>query len=230
MTKGVIAYLRASNTDPNASDQALADQQASLAQWLVDNRSEVVAQFIEVEGESAGRPRLAGAICASRRLGLPLVIVSLQAIGSGASFSPRVTSVPVIVLPQPAREAPQIIACPFGNREEVCLHVGRMVEGRLPLYLCNPRDVALTNVTVRGGALQLGMADLIPTCSSTLSFAFIEPQKCVLLEQHDVNLEGDFLDCLQIAFDRAGLRFRGAVLLRNLLQVERPIRIAFDPR
>lgn len=216
----IVVYLRTSGLDSIASTQALDEQRARLAGWSATNVCTVLQEFLEIEGNEPGRPRLAEAIAACRSKGASLVIVSTQPIGEGRSFAPRVASVPVIVLP------PQTIACPSVCRKGVCLWVGPMTDDLIPLYLCNPQDIPLRNVIVRGSGLYLGTRNFIPTCSSSNTVLRVAPQTAELIEVRNAHLEGEFLDALEIEFDEGEvIGMKGIAVLRNLLDRRSPIKI-----
>ena len=176
----------------------------------------IVGQFTEEEGEHAGRPALAkaAALCKAQRA--TLVIVSTQAIGSGAPFEPRIVSVPVKILPQPNRPTLPVIPVPANSSAEVSLYLGAVHSGRTPVYLCNPKTVPLLNVTVTAG----GFSTDIPydqrcePCAVTIkAFAGVAPGTAQLIEARDVMTEGESMDQRRVRFNEGGAIREGGTFL-----------------
>ena len=152
-----------------------------------------------------------------------MVIVSKAAIGVGPPFDPRIASVPVLVVPQPKRPIPPVIPLPAKSGKEVSLFVGAVHDGCIPVYLCNPKPVALTDVTVSMSGLYTAVChdeSMIPFGARPETFARIEPFTAQLIESRSVMMEGESIDQRRIRFEEDGEIREGVVYLSKL----------FDPK
>ena len=215
----IVVYLRCRLADRVASDAAMIEQRVMLATWCAAQAEaqSILAEFLEEEGEGVSRPSLVAAIAFCKARKATLVIVSMQPIGTGQPFEPRIASVPVAILPQPKRPTPSVIPLPAKSRDEVSLYVGTVENGRVPVYLCNPKSVALTDVTVTIDGFYTAVRhdeSLILMSGASKIFARIEPGTAQLIETRDINKEGESIDRTQIRFDQGG-KIRESIAFLN---------------
>ena len=232
-TAGIVVYLRCRPADRVTSDAAVFEQRAMLTAWIEAQAAlqHILAEFIEEEGEGVGRPALAAAIAYCKAQRATLVILSTQPIGTGQVFEPRIASVAVIVLPQPKRSLPFVIPLPAKSKEDVSLYIGAICNGQIPVYLCNPQPIAMTDIVVTTDGLYTDLPkDMgwIPVGGPAQSFARIEPLKAQLIEVRNVMNEGESADRIRIRFNRSGDICEGVAYLSKLFD-SRFIRLDIQP-
>ena len=228
----IAIYFRSRLGDPG-SRAALDEQRAMLAGWLTSqaDQPEILQEFIEVEASGLGRPAMAAAIALCKSQKASLVVVSTQPIGAGPPYDPRVASVPLIVLPQLHRPTPEVISLPAKSRNDVSLYVAAMHNGRLPVYLCNPRPVALTEITVSYNGLDTSAGSggkAIPFGRPQKTFARIEPMTAQLLETRDPMMEGESIEMRGVRFREGGETREGVAYFQGLFD-PKFIEVKFKP-
>ncbi len=187
-----------------------------MTAWLLSRptQTEVARELVEVEDGGSARPALAEAVAWCRPRAASLVVPRTAPIASGPAFHPRIVSVPVVVLPQPHRPAPAVIAAPHRAPERVALYVGHRDDaGFIPLYLTNVGPDALTDVTVDGSGLFLDEGRTVATNGTRHRVGRIEPGTAVLVEERDTWTAGEYLDALHVTFRQGTAMLHGVVVL-----------------
>jgi hypothetical protein len=146
----IIVYYRTRPSELSQSERALAEQHESVQSWLANRTTSVIKEYAEAEGGESDRPQLRRAIEACRLTGATLLIARTEAIGAGKPFLPRITTVPVIVVPQPDRpigySRPASVVAPCGLSLHFDANAGSAGQ---PVYVCNRTGVTLEDVTIR---------------------------------------------------------------------------------
>ncbi|KRQ91680.1 recombinase family protein [Bradyrhizobium valentinum] len=145
----VIVYYCIRPSDPSYSDQSLEEQRAAVQSWLTSHPATIEAEYIEPETDGFSRPHLRDAIEACKQTGATLLVARTEAVGSGAPFSPRITSVPVAFAPETPRDRGYIIAAPGKAPTGITLYFpDRGAMNVMPVFLCNRTDRTMRDITV----------------------------------------------------------------------------------
>ncbi|MCK1514097.1 recombinase family protein [Bradyrhizobium sp. 190] len=206
----VIVYYRTRPSDPSYSDQALEEQRAAVHSWLTSRPAIIKAEYIEPETDGFSRPHLRDAIEACKQTGATLLVGRTEAVGSGAPFSPRITSVPVAFAPNTPRDKGYIIPVPEKAPGGLTLYFPDHSDWRImPVYLCNRTDQAMRDIEVGtvGVTAKLSMSTPIAagsaplaTTPTSLTIEQLAPNTAVLIDRHDPMIDGDFITFYDVAF------------------------------
>jgi hypothetical protein len=196
----------------------LIEQRTAVIDWTnTESNADIVGEFAEDEDQSQGRPRLAAAIEACRKLGASLVVASTEVIGQGNPFYPRIMSVPVIKLPAPDRPLGHVKTVPAGTPSGLSLHFDNHAEGlRSDVYLCNNCTEPLGGATVRLTGATMDLVGEIDRCTAfagqyPLSGPYVTPTQVVpihtlepgtafLLTDYDDVLDGDLILVFDVSY------------------------------
>lgn len=204
----VIVYYRTRPSDPSYSDQALEEQRAAVHSWLTSRPAIIKAEYIEPETDGFSRPHLRDAIEACKQTGATLLVARTEAVGSGAPFSPRITSVPVAFAPETPRDRGYIIPVPEKAPTGIALYFpDRGAMNVMPVYLCNKTDQAMREVKVKtvGATTHLSMSTPsgsapLATTPTSLTIEQLAPNTAVLIDRYDPMFDGDFITSYDVAF------------------------------
>ena len=204
----VIVYYRIRPNDPSHSDQALEEQRAAVQNWLTRHPATIKAEYLEPETDGFSRPHLREAIEACKQTGATLLIARTEAIGSGATFSPRVISVPVAFAPETPRVLGYIIPAPEKAPIGITLYFpDRGAMNVMPVYLCNRTDQAMLDIKVNTVGITTHMSMSTPSGSAPLSttptsltIEQLAPNTAVLIDRYDPMIDGEFITFYDVAF------------------------------
>jgi hypothetical protein len=217
----VVVYYRTRPEEAEASAAALAVQEAGVAAWMERRPSVRVGSFTEAEQALPGRiaidrPVLAEALRHCRTHGATLLVGTSAPIGSGPMPTINVLSVPVLYagfeIPPP-----DVMPLPERAPEGFSLYLHRTGTTRLPMYLCNRTDRAITDVELAGNGVTTKLQDEV-TMSATSRrldrLDRLEPGCCGLIDEYDLMSDGDGLLAFVASYtDAEGARRRLSGLL-----------------
>ena len=204
----VVVYYRTRPEELAASAEALAVQEADVAAWMERRTSVRVASFTEAERALPGRlaidrPVLAEALRHCRTHGASLLVGTSAPIGSGPLPAINVISVPVLYagceIPPP-----EVMPLPERTPEGFSLYLRRSGTTRLPLYLCNRTDRAITDIALAGTGVTTKLQDGVTvSATSRRRLARLEPGCCGLIDAYDLMTDGDGLLALTASYTDA---------------------------
>lgn len=165
-----VAYYRSRPGEPEASEQALRLQREAVQKTAEEHFLDVVAEFVEREGEAGSEtcPAYVAAACAALAqktsedmIDVALVIATNAAIGTGEIFEdPHVEGTHRVLhyyLETRLITAPPVIALPTGAPDPLCLYADYRPRQRETLvYLCNAGPDPLAEVTVTTDTITMG--------------------------------------------------------------------------
>ena len=165
-----VAYYRSRPCEPEASDLALRLQREAVQSTVEEFHLDVVAEFVEREGEAGSEtcPAYVAAVHAALaqrtsedRIDVALLIATDAAVGTGETFNePNVEgSHRLLHIWIGARlvPAPAVIALPAGAPGSLCLYADYRPRQRETLvYLCNAGPEPLAEVTVTTHTIDMG--------------------------------------------------------------------------
>lgn len=218
----VIVYYRTRPSELSQSERALAEQHGSVQSWLANHTASVIKEYTELEDDSSDRPQLRLAIELCRSTGATLLVARTEAIGAGERFHPRITSVLVIIAPQPDRSIGYTRPAPNDAPSALSLHFDPNAGGGVqPVYVCNRTGVPLEDVTIRISATTAhefkevevkpdGTRHLVskqydlPT--QRVSIERLAAHSEVLITDYDPMIDGDLFLFFDVSYrDRAGI-------------------------
>lgn len=212
----VIAYYRIRPSEPAHSDIALQEQREAVKTWIERHQAVVQAEYVEPEMDGFSRPQLKEAMENCKQSGATLLIARTEAIGSGAEFSPRISSIPVAFAPAPLRERGYVSLAPEKAPPDLTLYFPdfRSLKN-MPVYLCNGTDVPIRSITVRTIGLSSKFTMPNPTTAdgdraaseqplSTTPTAFsldqLEARHAAVIDRYDPMFDSDFITTFEITF------------------------------
>lgn len=215
----VVVYYRTRPEEPEASAAALAVQETDVAAWMERRPSVRVGSFTEAEQALPGRiaierPVLAEALRHCRTHGATLLVSTSAPIGSGPMPAINVLSVPVLYagfeIPPPDL-MPLLEQAPEG----FSLYLRRSGTTRLPMYLCNRTDRAITGVELAGTVVTTKLQDGVTvSATSRRRLDRLEPGCCGLIDEYDLMSDGDGLLAFVASYtDADGVRRRLSALI-----------------
>ena len=165
-----VAYYRSRPGEPEASEQALRLQREAVQRTVEKCHLDVVAEFVECEGEEGSEtcPAYVAAVHAALAerssrdmIDVALLIATDVAIGTGGTFDePDVEGTHRLLhfwIGARLVPAPPEIALPSGAPGPLCLYADYRPEQRETLvYLCNAGPDPLAAVTVTTHTLDMG--------------------------------------------------------------------------
>jgi hypothetical protein len=224
-----VAYYRSRPSEPNASNLALSLQREAVQQAVAERGLEIVAEFVEREGEDGSEtyPAYIGAAHATAAhkngkglVDAMLIIATQAAIGSGEPFySPSVDGANGFMhihLQARSVPAPVEIVLPAGAPAPLCLYADcHPSQLETLIYLCNGGPTALADVVVKTDGAIVG--ELLsakqrneawtPSNRRDQRWTSLPPGRCVLLGSLD-HLIWDYAHRYGITFtDTTGQRW-----------------------
>jgi len=212
----VIAYYRVRPSEPAYSDIALQEQREVVKTWIANHQAAIQAEYVEPETEGFSRPQLRQAMEACKQTGATLLIARTEAIGSGAEFLPRITSIAVAFAPEPLRDRGYIIPAPEKAPAGLTLYFPDFRSLRImPVYLCNGTGEPIQNIAVRtaGTTSKFTMPSPVSTDGqssaseqplSTTPTAFSLDQLgagfAAVIDRYDPMFDSDFVTGFEVAF------------------------------
>lgn len=211
----VVVYYRSRPIEPGSSEQALREQRDAVTNWLTENPTSVIAEYVEQEIDDTSRPRLAEAIATCKRTDARLLIARTEAIGRGSQFEPRIKSVSVIVAPETNRELGHVMPSPQRAWPGYSLYFPDYRAMRaVPVYLCNNTDDTLRNLQVTVGCISSKIESLpevgafagsprkgpalAPDASETLSC--LPARNSILIDRYEPLTDGETIMSYAISF------------------------------
>ena len=197
----VIAYYRVRPNEPAHSDIALQEQREAVKTWIEGHQAAVQTEYVEPETDGFSRP---------------LLIARTEAIGSGAEFSPRISSIPVAFAPEPSRERGYVSVTPEKAPPDLTLYFPDFRSLKtMPVYLCNGTDAAIRTITVRTIGLtsrfttpnptiadESGSASEQPLSTTPTAFSIdrLEARSATVIDRYDPTFDNDFVTAFEITF------------------------------
>lgn len=211
-----IVYYRVRPSEPTYTDIALQEQREAVKRWIADHQAAVQAEYVEPETDGFSRPQLRQAMDSCKQTGATLLIARTEAIGSGAEFSLRISSIPVAFAPEPSRERGYISLAPEKAPPDLTLYFPDFRSRKtMPVYLCNGTDAAIRTITVRTIGLTSKFTTPNPTIAdgtgsaseqplSTTPTAFsldrLEARCAAVIDRYDPMFDSDFVTAFEIKF------------------------------
>jgi hypothetical protein len=212
----IIAYYRVRPSEPAYSDIALQEQHNAVRTWVEGHQAAVQAEYVEPETDGFSRPRLRQAMEDCKQSGATLLIARTEAIGSGAEFSPRISSIPVAFAPNPSRERGYITLAPEKAPPDLTLYFPDFRSLKpMPVYLCNGTDAPIRTIAVRTIGLSSKFTTPNPTTTdgsgsaseqalSTTPTEFsldrLDPRRAAVIDRYDPMFDSDFVTAFEITF------------------------------
>lgn len=212
----VIAYYRVRPSEPAYSDIALQEQREAVKTWIEGHQAAVQAEYVEPETDGFSRPQLRQAMEDCKQSGATLLIARTDVIGSGAEFSPRISSIPVAFAPEPSRERGYVSLAPEKAPPDLTLYFPDFRSLKtVPVYLCNGTDAPIHTITVRTIGLTSKFTTPDPTIAdgsgsaseqplSTTPTAFsldrLDARRAAVIDRYDPMLDSDFVTAFEITF------------------------------
>jgi hypothetical protein len=212
----VIAYYRVRPSEPAYSDIALQEQREAVKTWIEGHQAAVQAEYVEPETDGFSRPQLRQAMEDCKQSGATLLIARTEAIGSGAEFSPRISSIPVAFAPKPSRERGYVSLAPEKASADLTLYFPDFRNLKtMPVYLCNGTDAPIHTITVRTIGLTSKFTTPDPTIAdgsgsaserplSTTPTAFsldrLDARRAAVIDRYDPMFDSDFIIAFEITF------------------------------
>lgn len=212
----VITYYRVRPSEPAYSDIALQEQRETIKTWIDGRQAIVQAEYIEPETDGFSRPQLRQAIEDCKQSDATLLIARTEAIGSGAEFSPRISSIPVVFAPEPLRDRGYIALAPEKGPPDLVLYFpdfrGRRV---MPVYLCNGSDAPVHHITIRtigatskftvpvpATADEARAASEQPLSTTPTEFMLdrLDARHAAVIDRYDPMFDSDFVTTFEIMF------------------------------
>ena len=211
----VIAYYRVRPSEPAYSDIALQEQRETMKTWIKGRQAIVQAEYIEPETDGFSRPQLRQAMEDCKQSGATLLIARTEAIGSGAEFSPRISSIPVAFAPEPSRERGYVTLTPEKAPPDLTLYFPdfRSLKA-MPVYLCNGTDAPIHDVTVRTIGITSKFTVAAPVADETdpasdqplsttptaFSLDLLDTRHAAVIDRYDPMFDSDFITAFEITF------------------------------
>ena len=211
----VIAYYRVRPSEPVYSDIALQEQREAVRTWIEGRQAVVQAEYIEPETDGFSRPQLRQAMDDCKQSDATLLVARTEAIGSGAEFAPRISSIPVVFAPEPSRERGYVTLAPEKAPPDLTLYFPDFRSLRImPIYLCNGTDADIRNITVRtiGGTSKftmpsaasdgIGSASEQPLSTTPTAFTLdrLDARHAAVIDRYDPMFDSDFVTAFEITF------------------------------
>ncbi|MBN9597949.1 MAG: recombinase family protein [Afipia sp.] len=210
----VIAYYRVRPSEPAYSDIALQEQRETIKTWIKGRQAIVQAEYIEPETDGFSRPQLRQAMEDCKQSGATLLIARTEAIGSGAEFSPRISSIPVAFAPEPSRERGYVTLTPEKAPPDLTLYFPDFRSLRImPVYLCNGTDAPIRDITVRTIGITskftvpaatdgIGSASEQPLSTTPIAFTLdrLDKRHAAVIDRYDPMFDSDFITAFEITF------------------------------
>lgn len=212
----VIAYYRVRPNEPAHSDIALQEQREAVKTWIQGHQAAVQAEYVEPEADGFARPQLRQAMEDCKQSGATLLIARTEAIGSGAEFSPRISSIPVAFAPEPPRERGYVSLAPEKAPQDLTLYFPDFRSLKtMPVYLCNGTDAPIHAITVRTIGLtskfttpnptiadESGSASEQPLSTTPTAFSLdrLEARCAAVIDRYDPTFDSDFVTAFEITF------------------------------
>lgn len=212
----VIAYYRVRPSEPAYSDIALQEQREAVKTWIEGHQAAVRAEYVEPETDGFSRPQLRQAMEDCKQSGATLLIARTEAIGSGAEFSPRISSIPAAFAPEPSRERGYVSLAPEKAPPDLTLYLPDFRSLKtMPVYLCNGTDAPIHTITVRAIGLTSKFTTPNPTTAdgsgsaseqplSTTPTAFsidrLDARRAAVIDRYDPMFDSDFVTTFEITF------------------------------
>ena len=212
----VIVYYRTRPSEPACSDIALQEQRETIETWIADRRAAVQAEYIESETDGFSRPQLRLAMEDCKQSGATLLIARTESIGSGAEFSPRISSIPVTFAPEPPRERGYVALAPEKAPPDLTLYFPDFRSLRImPVYLCNGTGAPIHDITVRtvGTTSRFTMPDPaspdrkssvseqpLSTTPTAFLLGRLEARRAAVVDRYDPMFDSDFVTTFEITF------------------------------
>ncbi|EKS41334.1 MAG TPA: hypothetical protein DEA80_07535 [Afipia sp.] len=227
----VIAYYRVRPSEPAYSDIALQEQRETIKTWIKGRQAIVQAEYIEPETDGFSRPQLRQAMEDCKQSGATLLIARTEAIGSGAEFSPRISSIPVAFAPEPSRERGYVTLTPEKAPPDLTLYFPDFRSLRImPVYLCNGTDAPIHDIAVRTIGIttkftvpapvadETGPASEQPLSTTPTAFSLdlLDTRHAAVVDRYDPMFDSDFVTAFEITFlDQHEQRHRLTASLRT---------------
>lgn len=212
----VIAYYRVRPSEPAYSDIALQEQREAVKTWIEGHQAVVQAEYVEPETDGFSRPQLRQAMEDCKQSGVTLLIARREAIGSGAEFSPRISSIPVAFAPEPSRERGYVSLAPEKAPPDLTLYFPDFRSLKtMPVYLCNGTDAPIHTITVRTIGLtskfttpdptiadETGSASEQPPSTTPTAFSLdrLDARRAAVIDRYDPMFDSDFVTAFEITF------------------------------
>ncbi|MEH2521987.1 hypothetical protein V1279_007560 [Bradyrhizobium sp. AZCC 1610] len=204
----VIVYYRTRPSEPSHSNQALEEQRAAVHTWLTSRPAIIKAEYIEPETDGFFRPHLRDAIEACKQTGATLLVARTEAVGRGAPFSPRITSVPTAFAPETPRDKGYVIPAPENAPAGLTLYFpDRGSWHIMPVYLCNRTDQVMRDIKASTVGITTHVSMSTPsgsapfsTTPTSLTIEQLASNTAVLIDRYDPMIDEDFITFYDVAF------------------------------
>jgi hypothetical protein len=212
----IIVYYRSRPSESAYSDIALQEQRETVKRWVEEHQATLKAEYVEPETEGFSRPQLREAMDICKRTGATLLIARTEAIGRGAQFSPRITSVAVAFAPEPLRDHGYVIPAPAKAPAGLTLYFPDFRSLRImPVYLCNRAGEPIRNIIVRTAGITSkltmprpttvdgqGSASEQPLSTTPTAFSLdqLGARFATVIDRYDPMFDSDFITGFEVAF------------------------------